>query len=232
MTQTRRSLSVSGELYDKLVIHCKSTDDSMSNVAERELRNFLGMKPRIKIVPRSKAAAAKPQPPTVKKTTKTVVQSRPLAPQVEPEVCIDLPFEPEPTLTSILVEEDVKKLLAIRSRQENKVVIASKPVAVDEEDDEPEEEFVFRPKKKPSWQGKHVPGMPEFKAPARELREKVDALFGDVDLSNEPKPKPKVEKVTSRVVIPLRPKAVDKEDRLEKIKEVNAAVRGGGVFTF
>ena len=44
--QTRRSLSVSGALYDRLKEHCEENSTSMSATAEEVLREHFGMEPR------------------------------------------------------------------------------------------------------------------------------------------------------------------------------------------
>jgi len=44
--QTRRSLSVSGALYDRLKEHCEESSTSMSATAEEVLRDHFGMEPR------------------------------------------------------------------------------------------------------------------------------------------------------------------------------------------
>jgi len=44
--QTRRSISVSGELYDRLRTHCEANSTTCSGVVEDLLRSFLGMEER------------------------------------------------------------------------------------------------------------------------------------------------------------------------------------------
>ena len=44
--QTRRSISISGDCYDRLKAYCEHENRSMSGVVEDEIRKFLGMEPR------------------------------------------------------------------------------------------------------------------------------------------------------------------------------------------
>jgi hypothetical protein len=44
--QTRRSISVSGDCYDKLKAWCEANGRSMSGICEDEIRKFLDMEPR------------------------------------------------------------------------------------------------------------------------------------------------------------------------------------------
>lgn len=44
--QTRRSISVSGELYDRLRTHCEANNTTCSGVVEELLRSYLGMEER------------------------------------------------------------------------------------------------------------------------------------------------------------------------------------------
>lgn len=44
--QTRRSISISGESYDRLKSYCEQHGRSMSGVCEDEIRKFLDMQPR------------------------------------------------------------------------------------------------------------------------------------------------------------------------------------------
>lgn len=68
--QTRRSISVSGELYDRLRAHCEANNTTCSGVVEELLRSFLGMEeraPNLKKppVPRVERAAPPVEPPRV-----------------------------------------------------------------------------------------------------------------------------------------------------------------------
>ena len=62
--QTRRSISVSNDVYERLKAWCDANSDSMSNVVERETRKFLGMEPR--------ATAPRQLPSTDRKTSSEV----------------------------------------------------------------------------------------------------------------------------------------------------------------
>lgn len=62
--QTRRSISVSGALYDKLKAYCDEHGDSMSNFVEARCREFFKMEPR--------ATPPKELPSTDRKTTTEV----------------------------------------------------------------------------------------------------------------------------------------------------------------
>ena len=44
--QTRRSISISGDCYDRLKAYCERENRSMSGVVEDEIRKFLGMEAR------------------------------------------------------------------------------------------------------------------------------------------------------------------------------------------
>lgn len=44
--QTRRSISISGETYERLAAYCQQNSRTCSDVVEAEVRRFLGLEPR------------------------------------------------------------------------------------------------------------------------------------------------------------------------------------------
>jgi len=62
--QTRRSISVSQDVYERLKAWCEANGRSQSDVVEQECRKFLGMAPR--------AQQIKGAPSTTRKTTSEV----------------------------------------------------------------------------------------------------------------------------------------------------------------
>jgi len=57
--QTRRSISVSQDVYDRLKAWCDANGRSQSDVVEQETRKFLGMEPRTKVSVRLPQVSAK-----------------------------------------------------------------------------------------------------------------------------------------------------------------------------
>lgn len=70
--QTRRSISVSMSLYEKLKVRCDAENLSMSGVVETEIRKYLGMEPR--------DLTPKPAP---KRVSTTVLVAKELAPRTD-----------------------------------------------------------------------------------------------------------------------------------------------------
>lgn len=70
--QTRRSISVSGDLYDRLKAWCEQRNVSMSGVVEEELRKRLGMEARPEAQTRPFVAPVRKTEPPVVLTTKTL----------------------------------------------------------------------------------------------------------------------------------------------------------------
>lgn len=66
--QTRKSISISGELYRELEQHCQKTGDTKSGIVEREIRKVLGMHARGTKVPETvqETAPSEGQPPSSK----------------------------------------------------------------------------------------------------------------------------------------------------------------------
>ena len=58
--QTRRSLSISGELYEELKIHCAKEGTTQSGLVERLMREHLGMEKRTMGRPRPAESPDKP----------------------------------------------------------------------------------------------------------------------------------------------------------------------------
>lgn len=95
--QTRRSISVSGDCYDRLKAYCKRENRSMSGVVEDELRKFLGMAPRDEGQERGFVS-------TVEKTVSPKVPVVPLPPPPVKETT-----EPPPRVDKIREVVEAKK---------------------------------------------------------------------------------------------------------------------------
>lgn len=70
--QTRRSISVSGDLYDRLKAWCEQNSTSMSGVVEEVLRKHLGMEARSEGQTRPFVSTVRKTEPPVVMTTKTL----------------------------------------------------------------------------------------------------------------------------------------------------------------
>jgi hypothetical protein len=102
--QTRRSISVSGEAYDRLKAYCDAHNVSMSSVIENETRKFLDMQPRAERL-------ARPPASTVEKTVSPKVPVVPLTPPPVKET-----VEPPPRVDKIREVVEAKKPLPTLSQ--------------------------------------------------------------------------------------------------------------------
>jgi hypothetical protein len=95
--QTRRSISISGESYDRLKAYCEQNNKSMSGVCEVEIRKFLDMQPRAERL-------ARPPSSTVEKTVSPKTPVVPLPPPPVKETT-----EPPPRVDKIREVVEAKK---------------------------------------------------------------------------------------------------------------------------
>lgn len=66
--QTRRSISISGDCYDRLKAWCEANGRSMSGICEDEIRKFLDMAPRPEHLGRPFGVGVSTETSTEKKT--------------------------------------------------------------------------------------------------------------------------------------------------------------------
>lgn len=79
--QTRRSISISGELYQALTAHAAEAGQGLSTVVEATMRAKLGLSPKTAVdrTPRPRRSRAKKEAPAVA----VAVAAEPVAPPVE-----------------------------------------------------------------------------------------------------------------------------------------------------
>lgn len=86
--QSRRSISVSGTLYDRLKVYCEANNDSMSNVVEARIREFFEMEPRA-TPPRPSSFTERKTPSEVRVTTTELSEKSSWVPAIELPTRVD-----------------------------------------------------------------------------------------------------------------------------------------------
>lgn len=80
--QTRRSISVSGALYDRLKAYCEANNDTMSNFIEARTREFFEMEPRA-TPSRAPSFTERKTPTEVRVTTTELSETSSWTPAIE-----------------------------------------------------------------------------------------------------------------------------------------------------
>lgn len=87
--QTRRSISVSHDVYERLKAWCDANHDSMSNVVEVQTRKFLGMEPRSTTADKQSASTDRKTSTEVRVKTSELSEKSTWVPAIELPARVD-----------------------------------------------------------------------------------------------------------------------------------------------